>query len=212
MPIHHSIKINEHIQVIIWHITESLEEMEAGIEWHPSDLNKYQSLKHPDKKREFLGIRYCLIHFLGHNPEVLYHPNGKPFLNQDLQVSFSHTQHYAAVSFSKSQAVGVDLEHEREAISRIAKKFTRPEERLAIEAHHEIDHLLFYWGMKECIVKITGNKKLSFKEDIRIAPFSFVKNGCTTAILRKDDEYIQHTLYFKKLDNLFISFGWQQSL
>ncbi len=212
MPLFTQIKVNNHIHVVVWQISEPLQALENQIVWKTSDQTKYAIIHHEEKKREFLALRCCLKHFLGTNPAVFYEPSGKPYLKNNWNISFSHTTGYAAVAFSENLNVGVDLEHPRKNIERISAKFLRKEELAVIEAQNNIEHLLFMWGIKECVVKITGNKKLSFKNNIRIAPFSYTPNGCTSALLNSDNAYLNHTFYFKKYDNLFLTFGWQQSL
>lgn len=212
MPLFQQIKINNHIHVVIWQITEPLQELESQVTRNTSDSEKYATLNHVEKKREFLALRCCLKHFLGHNPEVFYKTNGKPYLKDNLNISFSHTNGYAAVAFSKNLNVGVDIEHPRKNIERISAKFLRKEELAVVKDQNKMEHLLFMWGIKECVIKITGNKKLSFKNNIRIAPFPYVSNGHTSALLHTGNRYINHTFYFKKYENLFLTFGWQQSL
>ena len=84
-----------------------------------------------------------------------YSPDGAAFF------SWSHGDAWVALSIGGEQN-GVDVEgpRRRTAVSAIARRFFRPEERRALdEAPRSERHLLFlrYWTMKESYLKYTGD-------------------------------------------------------
>lgn len=211
MPLYRKIKMNNHIEVLIWQITEDLNYLEQQITWYPSDKAKYESIHHEEKKKEFLALRNCLKTKMGNNPEVFYEASGKPYLSSSLYVSFSHTKNFAAVAFSQSFPVGVDIEITRPKVERIAEKFLRKEELKSLDEKHALSHLHYYWGIKECVVKITGNKKISFRNEMRTAPFSYSENNMTSLLLTWHNTYQNFTFYSKKIGTIFITYGWQDA-
>jgi phosphopantetheinyl transferase len=212
MPIYHREEINQHLTVLIWKIEESLEYLEKQVIWHPSDKAKYATINHPEKKREFLALRLCLIAYFAQNPEVFYHPNGKPYLDATLarSISFSHTRGFAAMAVSTSLEVGLDLEHYRPAIVKLKNRILRKEEKYVLEAQTEVDHLLYYWGAKECLIKICGNKQLDAQAHLRIAPFMFSENCTTRGIIAFNNLHHSHIIYCKKLGALYLTYAWKE--
>ncbi len=212
MPIHHRQRINAHLQLLVWKIDEPLAWFEQHVQWHQSDKKKYEGLKHVEKKREFLALRCCLKEHFGQNPEVLYQPNGKPYLHNKYRtlLSFTHTKGFAAAAFSRHLPVGIDLEHHRPAIRKLENRILRPEEQKVLCDESRIEHLLFYWGAKECIIKITGDKSLDAKENLRIAPFTYRENTFSHGLLVHKGTHIRYSIYFRKLDQLYLTFGWEE--
>lgn len=212
MPIYHYEKINNHLEVLIWKIEEPLKSMESAVTWHQSDAAKYTKLRHEEKKREFLALRLCLKHHFGQNPEVYYHPSGKPYLAKSLAhtISFTHTKNFAAIAISHDLEVGIDLEHHRPAIVKLKQRILRKEEQRVVLRATEVEHLLFYWGAKECLIKICGNKQLDAQRHLRIAPFMFAPNCTTKGILAFNNTHQSFTVYCKQIANLYLTFAWKE--
>jgi len=208
MPlVHHISKIN--YTILIWHIIEDEEFLSKGISLHNSDNAKFTQLKHPNKRKEFLALRQCLREYFGHNPEVFYTTNGKPYLDQNLKTSFSHTHSYAAIIVS-NHPVGIDLEVYRAGMKRVAPKFMRDEESKSLDQQKQVEHLTQYWGAKETVVKIEGDRKLDFKKDIIVSPFTYSAEQQTTAQLINQNKLKSYELRFSYLEPVILTYGWQK--
>lgn len=209
MPLYQAKSLNNHLSYIIWHIDESEEELREKIVLHPSDQKKLETLTHPAKIKEFLALRCCLSYHFGTNPEVWYTDKGKPYL-QDLGfISFSHTQGYAGIIHSDTLEVGMDLEVHRKSIQRIAPKFLRREEARTIDPLHRTGHIIYYWGAKETLLKIEGNRQLNFKQQLRIHPFLYRDQQSTVGRLWNDSGSRNFRLYFEKSGPLYLTYGWK---
>ncbi len=176
---------------------------------HPSDKAKYEKLNHTGKKCEFLALRLCLREYFGENPPVFYYDNGKPYLEGPHHISFSHTNGFAGMIISRQGPVGIDLEVYRASIKRIAPKFLRKEEASALTPEWEVDQIIHFWGAKEVMVKITGDRRMNFKKHLRVSPFAHQNFQETSGMIRSGSVNKRIKLYFKTIRDLHISYGWE---
>ena len=58
-------------------------------------------------------------------------------------------------------------------------------------------------------MKIEGNRKLHFKKQLRISPFLYRDFTNTTAVYINDAGMSKYQLYFEKLENLYLTYGWK---
>lgn len=209
MPLYQRINISENSSIIIWKIEEDEQQLLSGIQIHPSDQSRLEKFTNPKKRNEFLALRQCLKVYFNHNPEVLYTLDGKPYIENGHYISFSHTDGFAAAIICENNKVGIDLELFRDRILRIAHKFLRPEEKESIQESTEVGHTTLYWGAKEVMVKITGNRKLNFINELFVKPFPFDNNTETSGKIITRDYHKNVKLYFKCIEGLHITYGWE---
>jgi len=208
MPLIAKKKMGSLVHVLLWNITEKQDELLEQTIMHASDALKYSSLHNPKKQKEFLALRHCLKAFFNEAPEVFYHDNGKPFLKNGFQISMSHSYPYAAVILSPVLEVGIDIEVHRESFKRVAPKFMSEVELKGLTEKYEVPQLIHFWGAKEVMVKITGNRKHHFKSHLKVAPFRFRKKQKTEGLIYENDQRKKVQLYFETFDDLHISYGW----
>lgn len=194
--------------IILWKIDESEEELKKGIILSDDETFKLDKITHPHKRKEFLALRCCLKEFYGQNPEVHYHDTGKPYLVNGDYVSFSHTKNFAGIIQSTSANIGLDLELKRERILRIAHKFMSDIEEKSIDEKTRIEHLTYYWGAKEVLVKITGNRHLNFIQQLHIKPFKYKENTKTTGKVVEQHLVRESEIHFEKMDELYLTYGY----
>lgn len=209
MPLYQRINISESTSIIIWKIEESEEVLMSGVEMHPSDNERFERFSNPKKRNEFLALRQCLIEYFGKNPPVHYNEDGKPFLKNGYHISFSHTDGFAGMIVCSKNPVGIDLELFRDRIKRIAHKFIRTEEKESIQKETEVPHLTLYWGAKEVMVKITGNRRLNFINELAVNPFPYQPDCKTSGTIQTSDYQKKISLFFKSIDSLHITYGWE---
>lgn len=119
------------------------------------------------------------------NIKLLKNEDGKPYLeNSDLSISISHSSDQLAIALSGDHSPGVDIEHLRSPILRIAEKVFSYEEISFVKHYPLLEAYHILWGAKECIYKSYGKKGLGFIKDIRVFPFEFhPKTGMINALL-----------------------------
>ncbi len=191
MPLFQTIQFNENTKILIWEITESLEELLGKVVLKEKTQKRLDGMKSQMHQRAFLSVR-MLIQEMGFTDKDLHYDEfGKPYFNCHNHISITHSYHFAAIIISHEK-VGIDMELQREKIQRIADKFTDYEcDYLDPSSTEEyIKKLTVIWGAKEAIFKIRNEKGISFKDHINVNDFSLNESQTTSSLhfdnLRKD--------------------------
>ena len=123
MPLYKTIKINSQTNVKIWHITESVDDLMQSVDLKNESTARVQSMKSELHQRGFLSVRLLLKAFGYSDYDLFYDKNGKPHLKDGRFISITHSYTYSAVVVS-ARLVGIDIEKQRNKITKIATKFT----------------------------------------------------------------------------------------
>jgi phosphopantetheinyl transferase len=125
----------------------------------------------PRKRTEWLASRELLfkISNLPQRLGCVYDEFGKPELKgSDQHISISHSELWCAAMISDLHC-GVDIQLYSKTVERIAARFlTENDLQNAKKAKNPLHHLHLLWGVKECIYKAYGKRKLGFRENILI--------------------------------------------
>ena len=193
----------------VWKIEENVEELLEFLMMKSSEMNVLQSFKNDTRKIQWLSVR-ALIRTMLNNPsfplEVLYDKFNKPTLVQSkYNVSISHSKNKAAVILSKSQQLGVDIEHIHPKIERVIHKFMSESEINAAPKGFEIEYYHICWCAKEALYKLNGRSGINFIEDIKISPFTYKEKGEFYAEIKIKDSWNPFTMcYFKINDYMLV--------
>jgi phosphopantetheinyl transferase len=168
MPFLKEFIINHNTKIKLWKL--SLGELDY-YELDEYDSNLINSKKNKLAKEQFLAVRKTLKL---ENPsyKIRYDESGKPSINSDLSISISHSNHMAAIVFSGSSRIGIDIELKASKILNIQDKFLNESEKLKKEFQSDVDYLIMIWTAKESIYKALGIKRVSFSDDIIIKNIS----------------------------------------
>ena len=168
MPFLKEFIINHNTTIKLWKL--SLGELDY-YELDEYDSNLINSKKNKLAKEQFLAVRKTLKL---ENPsyKIRYDESGKPSINSDLSISISHSNHMAAIVFSGSSRIGIDIELKASKILNIQDKFLNESEKLKKEFQSDVDYLIMIWTAKESIYKALGIKRVSFSDDIIIKNIS----------------------------------------
>jgi len=181
MPFYRKIVHDANTVVLLWEITETLEELFDRTVLSDTSLFRLSTLRTLQHKRGFLSVR-LLLQLQGYQDSDLYYDAfGKPHLKDGMHISISHSFGFSAVIFS-NRTTGLDLELRREKIAVIANKFLDPGFSIDPQAKDYISKLTVNWGIKEAVFKIRNEKGISFKDHIHVKPFD-MPLGKTTAEL-----------------------------
>ena len=210
MPLYKTINYNSKTQILIWKITESLEELLGKVvlkEKTQVRLNKMKSQMH---QRAFLSVR-MLLKEAGHTDfDLHYDEFGKPYFNDGKHVSITHSHYFSAIIIS-NETVGIDIEMQREKIIRIADKFVNATELDRLKRFDTPDYikkLTVKWGAKEAIFKIRNEKGISFKDHIQVHPFE-IQDHKTTAILEIEKTNQQFSIYFTAIEDFMLVYAFE---
>lgn len=190
----HSVLIES--TVAVWRVIES-EDYFLDQAHHDWDKRELDSLKGA-RRLEWIASRYLLQQITPHKYEISKDRYGKPQLKpQDYHISISHSHGYVAAIYSKRE-VGIDIQKKVSKIDRIAHKFINTYEDDYIRNRSYISNLHVIWGVKESLFKAYGRKKVDFKKDLYVEPFTYRKKNEFSA--RVEKENYQHRF---KCGNLF---------
>ncbi|UII29263.1 4'-phosphopantetheinyl transferase superfamily protein [Fulvivirga maritima] len=180
MPLHKIEKINSTRFLALWHIDESYQDLFEAVKKETDEYTMLSTFRHEDKKKEWLAGRLTIM-ALCQKLNLTYHgvikdEHGKPYLkNCDAEISLSHSYPYVSILLDLKTDVGIDLEQKKAKLIKVQHKFLTEEE--AENANNAIEKLGVYWCAKEALYKICSSEKLSFKDNIRIAPFDLDTQG-----------------------------------
>lgn len=127
----------------------------------PETLSKRQ-------KERLMTLALVKRHF-GADAETGHNPDGAPFVTTSAStfISLTHSGNRAAMAFSATLPVGIDLQDPSPALMRVRERFLT-EEQLPVWGKDE-DTLLQAWTIKEAVYKAAGIKPLT-SDEIHISP------------------------------------------
>lgn len=200
MPLHHIIHHNDSVQIYIWKITESEQQLLAEVTLNEKNQLRLQNMKSEMHRRGFLSVRKLLAHNGYTDFDLYYDETGKPHLHDGRHISITHSHEFSAIVLSDTN-IGIDMEKQREKIRIIADKFTAPLEETYLdpESSDYIGKLTVIWGTKEAIFKIRNEIGISFKDHIALLPFE-IADQKATAILDFNAKESQFSVCFEELE------------
>ena len=172
MSLFSNIRLENGLQVVVWNLTETLEELTEQTPLTASEKESWDAISVPAKKREFLAGKYVLeracallnITYRGMEKDE----HGKPHLaGREYEISLTHTEDFIAVVFSRHYPVGIDLEKPREQIFRILPRLYTPEEVAAVNG--DLDKATVYWSAKEALYKLYGKRSVDFRRHLKLS-------------------------------------------
>lgn len=188
MPLYKTIKVTPFIEVYIWKIEESELELSKGIELTNHCQNRMDGMKSEMHRRGFLSIRHLMAKAGYEDKDLYYNGDGKPHLNDGRHISITHSHQFTGIIVSSIAEVGIDIEMQRDKISRIAHKFTPIEAYSHIKDDRElVRKFTIVWGCKESLFKIYATQGLSFMQHIHIKDFSFSDTNISGKIVYQGD-------------------------
>ncbi len=156
--LHHKEITKEGAVIGIWKMEESVEELLSFFSEKKSGYSmEISRFQYPKRKQEFLSVRLLLKELTRVENNVCYNSKGAPSLvDNNLKISISHTNGYAAVILHPSACVGLDIEQKRDKIICLKHKFLGQNELENIDGTNELEHLLLHWSAKETMFKMMG--------------------------------------------------------
>lgn len=190
----------------LWKIEEpeaELNRITKGRETVPIEIT------HPEKRAEFLAAR-GLVRNLADQLNLKYEgltkdTYGKPLLQgYSYHLSLSHSYPYVTAIIDKEKPVGIDLEHFKSKLLRIAPRIFSPSELK--DAGDSVEKNCVYWSAKEAMLKVYGKKDLVFSENLLVNPFRLEPTGILTGhIITTEKETL--SLYYKQYHDFVIVYN-----
>jgi 4'-phosphopantetheinyl transferase EntD len=206
MPLYKTITVSPSTEVLIWKITESYEELSAGIDLTENCQDRVDGMKSDLHRRGFMSVRH-LLNVKGYTDfDLFYDPNGKPHLRDGKHISITHSYTFSAIIISDIE-VGVDIEKQRTKILKIAHKFTPIEEyRTLANEDALIRKLTMVWGAKESLYKSFATPGVRFLEHIYVEDFRLddVDSIATVSAFDKTQAY---TVSFMEMEEFTLVYA-----
>jgi phosphopantetheinyl transferase len=216
MPLYKIINFSSTTQILIWKITESLEDLLSQVVLKEKTQLRFNEMKSELHQRAFLSVRMLLKEVGYTDFDLQYDESGKPHLNpnnchnEPIEVSISHSHNFSTLIIS-DQKVGIDIEMQRDKIIRIADKFVDYEfhflEPEIIQKY--IRKLTVIWGAKEAIFKIRNEPGISFKDHIGVNSFE-IRDQKTIATLEMDNVKHQFSIYFEEFERFTLVYAFEK--
>ena len=172
----------------IWEINENLEV--ALLTYNSSIPNKFTS---PKRKLEYICTR-LLLKEIDENLNISYNEFGAPILNDNRNISISHSNNLAAIIVSEKK-VAIDLEKINDRAHKIKEKFLSNND---IFFENEINTTLA-WSAKETVFKLHQKGNIDFKEDVIIQKIDAEKKQIMVMFKKKN-----LVLNYQELNNHFL--------
>ncbi|MFV0506013.1 MAG: 4'-phosphopantetheinyl transferase family protein [Bacteroidales bacterium] len=172
MPLY-SRKASEAIEIGIWELTETLEELELRHKLKPSETERYKLISNENRKREWLATRILIKTLLNKDYLINYDKSGRPCINEiKKEISITHTADFVGVSIS-DRSCGLDIESLHRPYENIQSKFLHPEneqwiDSLSLNKEDRIYLLTLIWVCKETLYKTLNNKYINLKDETYI--------------------------------------------
>ena len=195
MPIYRNSEINQDCKLGIWFLSESLEEISELAERTRFDLSESGEIKNEQKRMQWLAAR-CLLRSMSDSAtKISYDELGVPSLDNNVNVSFSHSHQMISVLLDEKKGVGIDIQHINQKIVRIRKKFCSEKELSLWRGNDMLEALHLIWCAKEAVYKKVNIPGLIFKEEMEMHPFDVDKKGELTCLLRQKEEiYLKYEI------------------
>lgn len=187
---------------IIWHITESEDELLAGLS-HPELFAQKVARLKPGSRRlmEVLAVRCAMkVLYEGEEKEVIYDEHGAPSLaDGSAYISISHTRDYAAV-ISSDVPVGIDIERRSDRVQRVVSQFLQHSEvaklrvlALDDEAYALALHLA--WSAKEAAFKVLGHEYYDLQHLTTVCGIDWQQKTMTLQVSGRENPLMMHFDY-----------------
>ena len=217
MPLFKIINFSSTTQILIWKITESLEDLLSQVVFKEKTQLRFNGMKSELHQCAFLSVRMLLKEVGYTDFDLQYDESGKPHLNpnnchtEPVEVSISHSHNFSTLIIS-NQKVGIDIEMQRDKIIRIADKFVNNKESLRLGDTNTPDYikkLTVKWGAKEAVFKIRNEPGISFKDHIWVNSFE-IRDQKTIATLEMENVKQQFSIYFEEFERFTLVYAFEK--
>jgi len=211
MPLYKTINFSPTTRILVWKITESLEDLLSQVVLKEKTQLRLNGMKSELHQRGFLSVRMLLQEAGFNDFDLHYEEFGKPYLSCHHHISITHSHNFSAIIISE-ETVGIDIELQREKIIRIANKFVNDKEISRLKSFDTNDYirkLTVKWGVKESIFKIRNEIGISFKDHIQVNTFE-LKDKITTALLDFENTKQEFNVYFEEFEKFTLVYAFEK--
>lgn len=210
MPLIKKNTIAFNVQLAVWEINETLEELLKDYSINEYERDFYESITNEGRKKQWLATRKLLL-TLSNNPDlwITHDDNRKPVLNDEhLSISISHTQNYVAILLGENIQLGIDIEKLTPRIHKIRHKFCSDlENKFLTDDEYLLSRLYIIWSAKESLFKMYAKGNLDFRKNLNIHPFEFNPPAELEATIYCNDLDVEVELFYDQIGDHILVYG-----
>ena len=206
MPFKQKIRVDENTDLILWHITESANDLSL-LSVNIADEQTPRS----KNNLHWMASRAIICSYFNDSPHIVLYKDefNKPHLevgSQKYFISISHSFTFAAVIISKVRNCAVDIEKIDSRVQRVSSKFLHHSELESMQGNESpILAATLIWSAKETIYKWYGKKEVDFKNEMQITlPSSLIQSIPLGGILHKNGVH-QFNIFWLMFDEYIIT-------
>lgn len=209
MPLVYHEWINDNLQLGLWHITESVDDLISKLFLNKEEFETLNSFGSDSRRKQWLSYRALIRNLVESDYiyRIFYDDNNKPFLvNPQRSISITHCNTYSAVLISPNMTLahGLDIEPVHPKILKITDKFLNPVEAAEWGKTGDAEKAVAYWSFKEAIFKAYGKRYVTLKGNIAIEPFN-LNDAEMRGFVKLKSKQRAYKLTLRSFDNLTIS-------
>ncbi|SEF74266.1 4'-phosphopantetheinyl transferase family protein [Flavobacterium urumqiense] len=209
MPLFKTVNFNSTTQILVWKVTESYTELFEQVVLNDTNRIRLEGMKSQMHQCAFLSVRKLLQETGRTDLDLYYDEFGKPHLHGEKHISITHSHNFSAIIIS-DETVGIDIELQRNKITRIADKFCNSEFKfLDMDSDEYIRKLTVIWGAKEAIFKIRNEKGISFKDHINVQSFELNAKQ-NNAKLHYDNVVKYFNIHFEEIEDFTLVYAFEK--
>lgn len=175
-------------RVLVWQIAEDEQQLRNIL-----SIKQLHLPKNSQRRLERLAIG-CLLKHAGLSFPYTYNFLGQPVVRQEVNISISHSQQFAALAINPKTPLGIDIERVNRNFQRVAHKYLTHSELAQVK--NETD-LALCWSVKEALYKLPwmDTPLLAQEVDIQLNSDS-LQNGQIYAEVKHKSQHIRQMLHF----------------
>jgi len=207
MPLIKSIYPDKSSIIAIWRMEESLEYLKEAIPIRKEEAEKFKSLVHENRQREFLTVRLCLREIAGRDDLLItYNDLNKPDIKDEYFISISHTGDYVCIFLNREKEVGIDIEQLNDRVTRISSRFLSEDEKLRLPKVDSVKWLNLHWSAKETMYKVYAKKRLVFSTQMEIEKFQMDEKGVLSGVLKLESGQIRYPISYWFFEDFVLTY------
>lgn len=155
----------------VWDLSETCSALLDDFHFSEKEQREFNKITNDKRRCEYLAVRLLLQKMMQKKKELYYTNSGKPFLEENIHISISHSSELAVVLLTDKPA-GVDVESLQRKTDKIASRFLSDSESQHIQSTPDPAFTrILYWCAKEALFKCTPLEGIDFKSQLLIKPF-----------------------------------------
>lgn len=173
------------VQIAVWAIEESPEQLGKML-GDDAVWSRALTFGSDARRAEWLAVRLLLRELAGSGARMEYTAEGKPFLvGASGYISVSHTRGFAALAYSRSEPLGLDVELETRNARAACSYVMRDADFARLPREGAGAYMLLCWTAYEALYKLAGGGE--YKKNLSFPLFLPARVGCFSLTLQGGD-------------------------